>query len=67
MDGGVTEFVAYSEDGGAAVVYDIAPLGNGAHVFRIEAIGMQGRRSKTIPFDLDAEPSSPLNMRLRIR
>ncbi len=51
-DGGVTEFVPYSEEGGRAVVYRGGVLeDDGKHVFQVWAISRQvGRDSLPVPF-----------------
>lgn len=67
-DSGTTPFVPYVEANGAAVLYsDVDSLGNGSHVFRVQAVNRAGRRSETSPpFDTGEKLSPPLNMRLRI-
>ncbi|KKK97251.1 hypothetical protein LCGC14_2654610 [marine sediment metagenome] len=52
VDGGVTEFVPYSEEGGRAVVYRGGILeDDGKHIFEVWAISKQaGRDSLPVPF-----------------
>ncbi|HDZ26263.1 hypothetical protein LCGC14_1013800 [marine sediment metagenome] len=52
IDGGVTEYVTYSEQGGRAVVYRGGPLSDdGRHEFKVWAISKQsGRDSDSVPF-----------------
>ena len=52
IDGGVTEFVPYSEEGGRAVVYRGGILeDDGKHEFKVWAISEQaGRDSLPVPF-----------------
>ena len=52
VDGGVTEFVPYSEEGGRAIVYRGGLLDDdGRHEFKVWAISKQaGRDSLPVPF-----------------
>ena len=52
IDGGVTEYVAYSEQGGRAIVYIGGLLNDdGRHEFEVWAISKQaGRDSLPVPF-----------------
>ncbi len=52
VDGGTTEYITYSEQGGRAVVYRGGPLSDdGRHEFKVWAISKQsGRDSLPVPF-----------------